>query len=133
MKVAIVNQPLDVIVPPYQNSVGYYTWGIARPLSHLCDVTVYGMKDPSRSEAQESDGRPLLHYVPSAMVDRILYSVRTRLGSLFQFRNPVSTSSLLFPHYGRDVARDIRERHFDIVHIQQCSQYAPLIRCTRHG
>ena len=45
MKIAFVNQPIDKILPPNQNSVGACTFGAARSLAKLCDVVAYGMSD----------------------------------------------------------------------------------------
>ena len=45
MKIAFVNQPIDAIVPPYQNSVGACTYWVARPLAKSTEVLVYGLKD----------------------------------------------------------------------------------------
>src|SRR5271154_5460412 len=45
MKIAIVSQPLDTIMPPYQNSVGACTYGVALPLSEAAEVLIYGLKD----------------------------------------------------------------------------------------
>ena len=45
MKIAFVNQPIDAIVPPYQNSVGACTYWVARPLAKSTEVLVYGIKD----------------------------------------------------------------------------------------
>src|SRR5271154_366333 len=49
MKIAIVSQPLDTIMPPYQNSVGACTYGVALPLSQSAEVLVYALKDNHRS------------------------------------------------------------------------------------
>ena len=45
MKVAFVNQPIDTILPPRQNSVGACTYGVAPILAKSCEVVVYGSRD----------------------------------------------------------------------------------------
>ena len=49
-------------------------------------------------------------------------------GKLFDIKMPISTSKLLFPAYGRQVAIDLHEEQCDVIHIQHCSQYVPIIR-----
>ena len=44
MKIGFVNQPFDTIIPPGQNSVGYYTYGVACELAKSCKVIVYGLQ-----------------------------------------------------------------------------------------
>ena len=53
MKVAFVNQAIDTIIPPGQNSVGACTYGVANILAKSCDVVVYGAR--CRNQAQEAD------------------------------------------------------------------------------
>ena len=45
MKVAFVNQSIDTILPPRQNSVGACTYGVAPILAKSCEVVVYGSQD----------------------------------------------------------------------------------------
>ena len=45
MKIAFVNQPIDAIIPPNQNSVGACTYWVARPFAKSAEVLVYGVKD----------------------------------------------------------------------------------------
>jgi hypothetical protein len=45
MKIAIVRQPIDKILPPFQNSVGSCTYGAACALAKFCDVVVYGLQN----------------------------------------------------------------------------------------
>ena len=38
-----------------------------------------------------------------------------------------STSQWLYPGYSRRVAVDLRQQGCDVIHLQHCSQYAPII------
>ena len=110
MKIGFVNQPFDTIIPPGQNSVGYYTYGVACELAKSCKVIVYGLQadDPGSragSGNQNIDFRPL----PSTRFDRLCFRARTKFGKLFDIKGPISTSKLLFPGYGRQVAIDLHE------------------------
>ena len=48
MKIAFVNQRIDTILPPIQNSVGACTYGVACCLAKSCEVIVYGCDDSER-------------------------------------------------------------------------------------
>ena len=50
MKVAFVNQAIDTIIPPGQNSVGACTYGVANILAKSCDVVVYGAKYSNQAQ-----------------------------------------------------------------------------------
>ena len=43
MRIAFVNQPIDTIIPPNQNSVGACTYWVAHPLAQSAEVLVYGL------------------------------------------------------------------------------------------
>ena len=129
MKIAFVSQPFDVVVPPYQSSVGIYTYGIALPLARSSEVIVYGLKDMHAENASETcDPSWRLRLIPSRGTDKFVFKVHKKLGSLIQVPTPISSSSLLYPHYGREIAEDLQRQKCDVVHIQHCSQYAPVIR-----
>jgi hypothetical protein len=53
MKVAFVNQAIDTIIPPGQNSVGACTYGVANILAKSCDVVVYGAKSSNQAHGTE--------------------------------------------------------------------------------
>jgi glycosyltransferase involved in cell wall biosynthesis len=129
MKIAFVSQPIDTIIPPNQNSVGTCTLGVARKLARSAEVLVYGLKDSHRNAAvpvvvKEIDFR----FFPSTRRDRMLFSAQSKYAKLFHRSTPISTSSLLFPDYGRQVAFDLKHEACDVIHLQHCSQYAPIIR-----
>lgn len=128
MKIAIVSQPFDVILPPFQSSVGYYTWSLARQLARSCDVTVYGLRRIHSDSAPATEGNPELCLVPASALDDFMYRARMKIGEFVQISSPASTSRLLFPDYGRRVAMDLSRRQFDVIHIQHSLQYAPVIR-----
>jgi glycosyltransferase involved in cell wall biosynthesis len=129
MKIAFVNQPFDVIVPPFQNSIGYDTYGLSRPLAKSCTVIVYGSKDVHPANALEVCDPCLdLRLFTTSPMDRFIFESRKRLGRIVQISSPISTSDLLFPQYGRDIAQDLQREQCDVVYIQHCSQYAPVIR-----
>ena len=129
MKIAFVNQPFDVIVPPFQSSIGYCTYGVARSLARSSEVLVYGLHDSHPTGAlQLCDPSLHLQLIRSGLMERSMCNARRTLGEVVQISIPASTSDLLFPEYGRRVAEDLQRQRCDIIHIQHCSQYAPIIR-----
>lgn len=67
-------------------------------------------------------------FLPSTRLDRIIFKSHSAYSKLFQTSTPLSTSNLLFPEYGRAVAIDLQEERCDVIHVQHCSQYVPVIR-----
>jgi glycosyltransferase involved in cell wall biosynthesis len=134
MKIAIVSQPLDTIMPPYQNSVGACTYGVAQPLSESAEVVVYALKDKHESVAFLPAERKIdFRFFSATRFDRLLFSMQRKIARLFHRSSPISTSRWLFPGYGRMVAQDLKKMGCDVVHLQHCSQYAPIIRAANPG
>ena len=130
MKIAFVNQPIDAIVPPYQNSVGACTYWVARPLAKSTEVLVYGIKDlnPGDPAALAAEYGIQFRLFPATWFDRFLFYVRRKYGKLFRGASPISTWRWTFPAYGRQVALDLKKQNCDVIHLQHCSQYIPVIR-----
>jgi glycosyltransferase involved in cell wall biosynthesis len=130
MKIAFVNQPIDAIVPPYQNSVGACTYWVARPLAKTTEVLVYGVKDlnPGDPAALAAEYGIQFRLFPATWFDRLLFYVRRKYGKLFRGASPISTWRWTFPAYGRQVALDLKKQNCDVIHLQHCSQYIPVIR-----
>lgn len=128
MKIAFVSQPIDTIIPPNQNSVGTCTLGVARKLARSAEVLVYGLKDNHVNSPSDVDKGIDFRFLPSTRRDRMLFDAQNKYAKLFHRSTPISTSSLLFPDYGRQVAFDLKHQGCDVIHLQHCSQYAPIIR-----
>jgi glycosyltransferase involved in cell wall biosynthesis len=129
MKIAFVNQPFDVIVPPFQSSIGCCTYGVARSLARSSEILVYGLHDLHPTDAlQLCDPSLRLQLIKSELMERSVWKARRMLGEMVQISTPLSTANWLFPQYGRRVAEDLQRQQCDIIHIQHCSQYAPIIR-----
>ncbi len=126
MKIAFVSQPIDVVLPPFQNSVGSCTWGSARVLAKDHEVVVYGMR-PERHGLDAFIRNVRFCLVGSDWGDELLRKARTRVSRAVSLQ-PLSTSPLNYPSYGLRLARDLSKGEFDVIHIQNCSQYAPVIR-----
>src|ERR1700682_4534282 len=129
MKIAFVNQPIDTILPPYQTSVGACIYGVARSLARFCDVAAYGLQDRHPGAGVVSASHNLtFRFLPSTLSDQFVYKVRSTSSKLGIRLSPDSTSRWQFPAFGRQVAADLQEQQCDVIHLQHCSQYAPVIR-----
>lgn len=129
MKIAFVNQPLDIVLPPYQNSVGACTYGLARALAKSCEVLVYALKERHGNVAAEvNEGGVKFKFIPASRLDDINYEVRKRYRRVFQSWSPISSAEWLYPEFGRQVAEDLRNEHCDVIHIQHSSQYAATLK-----
>jgi len=130
MKIAFVNQAIDVILPPYQTSVGACTFGAATPLSRACDVVVFGMLSGHQPSDVVLNPRLHFHFLPSTPKDRFIDRARRRYQRLVRTASPVSSSPWQFADFGRDVAERIQQEHCDVVHIQHSAPYIPAIRAA---
>jgi len=129
MKVAFVNQAIDTIIPPGQNSVGACTYGVANILAKSCDVVVYGAKSNNLAQGNEVSAHGVKYkFFTTARSDRWLLDARTKYSKLAPSAPPMSTSSLLYPSFAKQVAMDLQREACDIIHIQHCSQCVPIIR-----
>ncbi len=130
MKVAFVNQPIDSILPPYQSSVGACTYGLASALAPSCEVVVYGLKEKQQGEVQSEMRERGVRYcfLPGHFSDRLLNQARKRSSLVNRFAAPPSISALQYPGFGKNVAEEIRKQKCDVIHVQHCSQYLPVLR-----
>jgi glycosyltransferase involved in cell wall biosynthesis len=129
MKIAFVNQPIDTIIPPNQNSVGACTYWVARSLAKSAEVVVYGIADNHADPAALAQEPGIdFRFFQATRRDEFLFNLQKKFAKLFARSTPISTSKWLYPDYGRQVAADLQQQDCDVIHLQQCSQYAPLIR-----
>jgi glycosyltransferase involved in cell wall biosynthesis len=129
MKICFVNQPIDTILPPYQSSVGACTYGAACSLSRFCEIVVFGTKDrhkdfPTSFRERNVDFR----FLPVPLSDRLAAKAREKYSKLFPLCPPQSSSAWLFRAWGRHVAEELRRQACDVIQVQHCSQYLPVIR-----
>jgi glycosyltransferase involved in cell wall biosynthesis len=131
MKIAFVSQPLDTITPPFQNSVGACTYGVALPLSQSAEVLVYALKDFNEDASSLAAEQGIdFRFIPATRLDHFVFKIQKKLAGFFPRSSPISSSKWLFPNYGRRVAEDLKQQRCDVIHLQHCSQYAPVIRAA---
>lgn len=129
MKIAFVNQPIDTILPPYQTSVGACTYGAACSLSKSCEVVVYGTRDRHKDFPADLRERDVhFRFFPVPRADRFAAKAGEKYSKLFPSSSPASSSKWLFRRFGRQVAQDLSLQACDVIHVQHCAQYLPIIR-----
>jgi glycosyltransferase involved in cell wall biosynthesis len=128
MKIAFVGYPTQALLPPYHGSMGVQTYTIASALAKTCEVLVYGLENKQMGAKSGFYQGARYRFFPSSFKDRLLFRGRETLSSVVQLSSPISSSNLLFPSFGRQVAMDLEKEQCDIIHIQHCSQYVPIVR-----
>lgn len=132
MKIAIVTQPGDLVSPSIggHSSISIVAFQIARNLVRSGhEIIIYGTRGPTQP-AVEYDKGILYRRVSIKPEDLLLKPVRLleRLGAFPNPKRPFFASSLYFPGYALQIARDLKGKQPDIIHIMNLSQYVPLIR-----
>ncbi|MBI5454195.1 MAG: glycosyltransferase family 4 protein [Deltaproteobacteria bacterium] len=124
MKIAVLPQPMDVVLPPNPTSIGVCVYETARRLSGF-DVTVYTGTRAERSSVEEVSGIRL---------KRIPVRWDLRLNSLIRKlpfygkRRPPFSSRFYYHPYIIKTALDLRQERFDVIHIHSFSQFVPVVR-----
>jgi spore coat protein SA len=127
MKIAIVNQPLDMVFPPLQNSLGIWTYEVARRLASCCDVLVYSRGKQSGMKT-EYDEMGVQYRNIGVGPDRNIANIISRAFKILHIKNPPFSSRLYYVIYAIKVALDLRRQRCDIVHVHNYSQFVPMIR-----
>ncbi|NES23596.1 MAG: glycosyltransferase family 4 protein [Symploca sp. SIO3E6] len=131
MKIALVAQPLDLVIHPSRNSLGIWIYEVARRLAKSCDVIVYTKKGRLQQKAlQEKVARDEgVNYqlVPIAL-DRVLLKLLQPWARISNSEHPLFASKLYYLGYALQVAIDLRNQQCDVVHLFNFSQFVPVIR-----
>lgn len=127
MKIAVVSQHFDSVVPPDQNSIGIWSYEIARRLSATDDVFV--LLRQTGTEGCEP-ARHGINLEPLACASPRLWGNRvTRLWSRLRPRAmPLFAHGFYAADYLVQVCRRLRRLRPDVVHVQNFPQHVPAIR-----
>jgi glycosyltransferase involved in cell wall biosynthesis len=133
MNIAFVTYPTAALLPPYHGSMGATIYVIARDLAKDNHVVVYGGADcQSGAESGFYEGVEY-RFVPSSRLDDMISKMRRGVAKIMPLSTPISTSAALFPSFGRKVAADLAKGKWDVIHVQHCTQYVPIIRKLNPG
>ncbi|HVN56639.1 MAG TPA: glycosyltransferase family 4 protein [Anaerolineaceae bacterium] len=126
MKIAFVSQPLDSVSKLSSNSIGIWTTEVARRLAAVNDVIVYARGKEWKAK-REHEGKLIFEFKPAAS-HRTLRRISSRAAWLSTHKRPFFASPLYHFEYALQVALDIRQRNCNVIHIQNISQFVPIIR-----
>lgn len=136
MKIAFVCQPWDRVLPSQGSvttSIGILALEIASRVESDDEVTIYSAADKRelRLIVEKDKGRNY-RALPGASLEnrlslpfKLAYERLARRGNPFR---PFFATKYYYWFYGRQLANDIRQQGFDIVHIFNFYQFIPAIR-----
>jgi glycosyltransferase involved in cell wall biosynthesis len=119
---------MATLLPPYYGSMGETIYKIASALAKSCEVLVYGVEQKQRGAKSGIYEGARYCFFPASPKDRLIFKARDRLSRFVQIATPISTSDLLYPSFGHQVARDLEREQCDVIHVQHTTQYVPIIR-----
>lgn len=130
MKIAFVSQPFDYLGPPVQGgSLAIWTSQVAHRLARRHDVTIYSRRSPGHDPIQVHQG------ITYRRIDVRGDDNLARGAKLFERslgyprpKRPYFASALYYPGYVRKIARDLRERKVELIHLNNFAQQIPVIR-----
>ncbi|MDJ0516700.1 MAG: glycosyltransferase [Trichodesmium sp. MO_231.B1] len=133
LRIAFVNQYCDIILPPFQNSVGACTYGIVRPLAESSHVNVYALQHGQKLKGNYYNQGVNYKFVSLLAIDLWLFKLFHKYENFFKLFNrgmatPPSFSKWVYPMYGQEVAMNISLQPCDVIHFQHTSQYIPVVR-----
>jgi glycosyltransferase involved in cell wall biosynthesis len=134
MKIALVSQPIDPVLPGFKNSMGVLIYEIGRRLARTAEVVVY-TRASGRVRLEHLEGityRRVLVFEDFRKLKPVLTLLR-RLWGRGSVKRPRFASRLYYLDYALQVAMDLRARKCDVVHLVNFSQLAPVIKFLNPG
>ncbi|MEB3337941.1 MAG: glycosyltransferase family 4 protein [Leptolyngbyaceae bacterium] len=125
MKIAFVCQPLDDVIPPFQNSLAIWTCEVAHRISQACEVILYAKSRLRRKSKQEQGVS--YQFIPVCL-DQLWLELLERLPIFKNPRSPLLASRVYYPGYALQIALSLRKQRCDVIHIHNFSQFVPIIR-----
>lgn len=130
MKVAFISQPWNHCPPIKTGSMSVWTYEVARRLAKTCDVIVYANSNRFQKRKEYYEG--VFYRRVSASLDNFLIRHLKRLpipASIFHNpRRPFFSSGLYYLGYIVKIANDLKKQRCDIIHIQNLSQFIPVLK-----
>jgi glycosyltransferase involved in cell wall biosynthesis len=130
LRVAIIHQPWSRIDPPVTSadSIALWTDEVARRLSQVCDVTCYSRLFENQPAVQIVNG--IEYRRMSVSVDRWIKAGMEKLDEMGLRRKerPFYASKRCYRQFIGGVIEDLKRLGPDVVHIQNFSQFVPIVR-----
>ena len=125
LKIAFVAQPFDSFLPPVQTSLGLWIYEVSQRLADSCKVIIYARRN-SFQDRSKLDRKVKYRFISSVHYQILLKLIRP-FSRFFDVKRPFFSSRLFCLDYAVQVARDLKSQGCDIVHIQNFSQFVPII------
>jgi glycosyltransferase involved in cell wall biosynthesis len=127
MKIAILNQPQDPVIADEEQrgSVAIVNWELARRLAERHEVTVYAPGSRAQVAAEQWRGIAIRR---TRFAAKYLHKAVQLVAGRFKGRYPYAFSPLYHREYYAQVARDLRRRPVDVVHIPVQVQLGSLFK-----
>jgi glycosyltransferase involved in cell wall biosynthesis len=127
MKVVFLSQHFDAVVPPDQNSIGIWTFEVARRLSISDETIIIARRSKDMPRKFETAGIhfEMLACAPSRVWGDRLFKLWSRLRPR---SDPLFAQSFYALDYLIQACRRIRKLAPDVVHLQNFPQHVPAIR-----
>jgi glycosyltransferase involved in cell wall biosynthesis len=128
MRVAFVSQPRDAMAATgsQRGSVAIVTWELARRLTDRHDVTIYAPRLDNELEEERGVENVLIRRTSRAF-RRVHKAIDFGTG-LLCLKPPYFARPVFFREYGVAIADWLARDTPDVVHLQICSQFIPVIR-----
>jgi glycosyltransferase involved in cell wall biosynthesis len=121
MRVALVAQPYDGILPPRQNSIGLIAYNTAVEMGRHAEVTLYGKR---RAEVVPASDLPFRVKLVSSLADDLLQHAATHYPR-WAGRLGIPAIADAHPGYARAIARELDRSGPEVVHVMNYWSWCP--------
>ncbi len=136
MKVALVCQPWDRMLPSQGSvttSIGIVMQELASRLVSDYDITIYSAADKRslRKIVEQADGITYRAIPGSSIESRLSLPLKLaydQWGSGGDRHSPFFATRYYYAYFARQLANDLSEQGFDLIHIANFFQFVPVIR-----
>jgi hypothetical protein len=119
MKIAFVNQPIDLLIPPIQNSIGIWTYQVAPRVAQKHQVLVYGKRTALQKSWREQAG--VEYRFARAVPNRLLGRLSRLTLPYLDRKRPFFASRFYHLDYALGVALSLRRQQPDVIHVHNFS------------
>jgi glycosyltransferase involved in cell wall biosynthesis len=128
LRIAFVVQPRDAVeaTSAQRGSIATITWELARRLAQRHDVTIYAPRMSGQLAEERSAEGVIVRRVPRVL--RRLHKAIDRGTALLGMHPPYFTTNAFFREYANAIGHSIARDPPDVVHVQICSQFLPVMR-----
>jgi glycosyltransferase involved in cell wall biosynthesis len=133
VRVALVNQPFDKVLPPDQNSIGIWSYEVANRIADRCEVTVFGKATARPARHGGQTGAVKVGEARYRFLRVLPNRAWTVLGKLERgpgSRSPFYSSVAYHADFAARVTAALRRSRFDVIHIHNFTGFVPTVRAA---